>query len=145
MIPAGTEVKDVRLTRAVAGRKAGADRTALSFITVKYGKKYWVNITKKYHPGKTTQYYMEIMFTEKNFEELTKRMSEKEIEAIKKGVIVKGMSKQAVLVSYGRPPEHRTPNYMDTNSWIYWINRFRSKEIYFDENNRAAPKDPDIL
>jgi len=35
MIPTGTEVKDVRLTRAAAGRKAGADRTALSFITVK--------------------------------------------------------------------------------------------------------------
>jgi hypothetical protein len=92
---------------------------------------------------------MKTTFTESNFDELTISMTGKEIDAIKHGVVVKGMSKKAVLVSYGLPPEHRTPS-LESNIWFYWKNIFRSKAIHFDENNRAIPppvkmSDPDIL
>ena len=66
IIPAGTEVRDVQLTRAVAGRKSGADKLSFSFITVKDNRKYWVNIKRKFHPGKTIHDYMKTTFTEKN-------------------------------------------------------------------------------
>ncbi len=147
MIPAGTKVTNVALGRARKGKFSGGSPTSLSFITISDGKRYWVNINKKFHPGKSIDDYKAMMFTNKTFEELTNGLQKFEIEAIKKGVVVKRMSKEAVLISYGPPPEHRTPNYRDSHSWIYWMNRFKSKEIYFDENNKAAvrQKDPDEL
>jgi len=147
MIPAGTKVTNVALGRARKGKFSGGSPTSVSFITVPDGKRYWVNINKKFHPGKSINDYKAMMFTNKTFEELTNGLQKFEIEAIKKGVVVKWMSKDAALISYGPPPEHRTPNYRDFHNWIYWMNRFKSKEIYFDENNKAAvrQKDPDEL
>ena len=49
-----------------------------------------------------------MMFSAKKFPALTAGMSPKEINAIQKGVLVTGMSKAAVLVAYGPPPEHVT-------------------------------------
>ena len=77
------------------------------------------------------------MFTSKNFGQLTKDFNTSEIEAIKEGIIVIGMSKKAVLVSYGHPPEHKTQNLKNSSSWYYWMNRFRSKAISFDENGKT--------
>lgn len=145
-IPAGTEVNEVALSRAVAGRKAGAEPLSVSFVTVDDGKKYWVNINQKFHPGKTIHDYIDLMFTEKTFDELTAGFNEEEIGAIREGVVKVGMSKEAVLVAYGYPPEHKTPD-LESNEWIYWINRFRSKTINFDENGQTykPKKDPDVL
>lgn len=142
-IPAGTEVKNVALSRAVAGRKAGAELLALSFELAETGEKFWVNITKKFHPGKTIRDYANLMFTQKNFEQLTQGFSENELDAIHNGVLKVGMSKPAVIVSYGIPPEHRTPD-LESDTWMYWMNRFRSKTIYFDANGRtkAPPVKP---
>ena len=57
-------------------------------------------------------------------------MSATEIDAIKQGKIVVGMSKKGVLVSYGRPAEHRTPD-LKSNKWRYWMNKRKQKEICF--------------
>ncbi len=136
IIPAGTEVANVALSRAVRGRKAGAELLAISFTTVHDGQKYWVNITKKFHPGKTIHNYKDMMFTEKNIDQLTKGFSKDEIQAVKTGTLVLGMSKPAVIAAYGYPPEHRTPS-TKNNTWYYWMNRFRSKAINFDDNGRT--------
>jgi hypothetical protein len=146
IIPAGTEVTEIALTNAVAGRKSGAETMAISFVTVEDQQKYWVNITEKFHPGKTIGDYAKLMFSEKNFDQLTEGMTETEIEGIKEGVVKIGMSKEAVLVSYGYPPEHKTPS-LERDTWYYWTNRFRSKAINFDEDGKACKKkkDPDAL
>lgn len=146
VLPAGTEVSNAGLSRAVAGRRSGAELLAMSFVTVEDGKKYWVNFTKKFHPGKTIHDYLNIMFSEKTFTQLTEGMSETEIMGIEKGVIIKGMRKKAVIVAYGYPPEHRTPS-LELDVWTYWMNRFSSKEIHFDSYDRAAapPKIPGEL
>lgn len=60
-------------------------------------------------------------------------MTEAEIKSIKQGVIRSGMSKKAVLTSYGYPPEHQTPDLSDYQ-WIYWTGKYRHKTICFDEN-----------
>jgi hypothetical protein len=77
------------------------------------------------------------MFTTKTFEELTAGMSDREINAIKSGTVVDGMSKEAVLVAYGRPPEHRTPN-LERRVWYYWRNKLQSFMICFDEEDRTT-------
>jgi hypothetical protein len=81
-----------------------------------------------------------MMFTGKNFKKLTKGLSKEEINAINKGVLVLGMSKPAVIVAYGYPPEHKTTS-LKNNTWYYWTNRFRSKAINFDKNGRTYKRE----
>jgi len=136
MIPAATEVKDVRIVEAETGRFQGGSGLAISFITVDDEQKYMVNFNQKFHPGTDIEDYLDRMFTNKTFDQLTEGMTAKEIEGIKKGVVKIGMSKQAVIISYGYPPEHKTGS-PDEDVWIYWMSRFQSKPIHFDENNLA--------
>ncbi len=50
---------------------------------------------------------------------------------------VNGMSKRAVLICYGPPPEHYTPN-QDANTWYYWMNRRDKITLSFNEDNRLV-------
>lgn len=60
------------------------------------------------------------------------KFTQAEQKAIKTGTLVKGMSKDAVLVSLGTPPAHRTPDTtMDT--WTYWKNRFTTFTVSFKD------------
>ncbi len=137
MIPAGTPVAKVGFSPIKAGRFQKAQDRAISFERVEDGVDFFINFRADWHPGKTIEDYKDLFFTEKDFGALTEGLTEQEIEAIKKGVVVKGMSKRAVLISYGVPPEHKTPD-LDASSWYYWRNRFASKEICFDDDDKAA-------
>lgn len=129
IIPAGTEVKDVDLKKLYSGPPL------LSFTTVHDGQKYTLSFTQRWHPKVSMEDYKDIMFTPKNFEAHTAGLSEMEIEAIKNGVLVKGMSKRAVFICYGRPPEHFTPK-LAADTWYYWMNRADRVEITFDQDGR---------
>jgi len=47
------------------------------------------------------------------------KFTPEEQKNIKKGVIEKGMSKDAVIMAYGYPPAHKTPS-LEGNRWLYW-------------------------
>jgi len=64
------------------------------------------------------------------------KFSKMEQKNIKKGKVVKGMSKDAVVMAYGYPPEHRTAT-REGDVWRYWRNRFISKMATF-ENGRLV-------
>ncbi len=131
IIPAGTEVRKAKIEDDVSGT------STISFVTVKDNHKYNIYFKYKWHPGKTIEDYKNYMFTTKTFEELTAGMSEDEINAIKNGIVINGMSKKAVLVNYGYPPEHRTSS-LDRDRWIYWRNKMQSFAVCFDENGRTT-------
>ncbi len=61
------------------------------------------------------------------------KFTKKEKDNIQTGEITRGMSKPAVLMSYGYPPSHRTPS-LKSDVWIYWISRFVKKSVYFKDN-----------
>jgi hypothetical protein len=61
------------------------------------------------------------------------KFSKEEKENIQIGEITEGMSKAAVLMSYGYPPSHRTPS-LKSNIWTYWINRFVKRTVYFKDD-----------
>jgi len=128
IIPAGTEVQDVHVWPST-------NSTHLRFSTVKDGSKYTIGLVERWHPRKTIKDYMDKMFTIKNFEELTEGLTEMEIRAIKKGVLVNGMSKRAVLICYGIPPEHYTPN-QDADKWYYWKNRGTKITLIFNQEDK---------
>jgi len=112
IIPAGTEVSNVR---AVGG---GTQLDFIRFKLVKENKTIKISYRDDYHPRIRIGDYKKKMFTTKTLSELTKGMTAKEIRAIKEGVLVQGMSKRAVLVAYGYPPEHQTPTF-ESNRWQY--------------------------
>ena len=64
------------------------------------------------------------------------RFSKSEREAIKKGTIVKGMSKDAVVLSRGYPPSHATPS-LETDRWRYWKNRWATMYVNF-QNGKVS-------
>jgi len=131
IIPAGTQVRDVEIITTNRRQKA------IIFTTVKEKKAFCIFWVKKYHPGKTIQQFKKNLFTTNKFDDLTSGMSENEIAAIKKGEIVKGMNKNAVLVCYGPPPEHATFR-QEHNVWTYWTSKFIRMKIYFDDDGRVS-------
>ncbi|MBT8351728.1 MAG: SHOCT domain-containing protein [Deltaproteobacteria bacterium] len=137
MIPAGTEILDPKVTDYCTNP---TDCTkVIRFKLASNKKKYKIFFTPAYHPGKTIKDYKNNMFTAKNFEELTAGLTQQEKTAIKTGVIQNGMSKKAVLISYGPPPEHATPN-LNGNVWLYWKNKRKTEKILFNSKNRTGPE-----
>jgi hypothetical protein len=131
IIPAGTEVRDVKI------KKQEPFPPFLVFTTVGDGRTYKIGFTQRWHPKKSIKDYRQMMFTTQNFEALTEGLSDIEIDAIKKGVLVNGMSKRAVLVCYGPPPEHYTPD-QDAKTWYYWANRKDKIAIKFDRHHKTV-------
>ncbi|MGB2984497.1 MAG: hypothetical protein WBE26_01330, partial [Phycisphaerae bacterium] len=129
LIPAGTEVAEVRVT----GSKK---KPLIKFTTAKDGKACAILFIKKYHPSLTAEAFKERLFTGKPFKKLTEGLLEMETEAIRKGELVGGMSKRAVLIARGYPPGHKTPS-TESNTWLYWDSRFKSKAIHFGEDGRT--------
>lgn len=58
-------------------------------------------------------------------------LTPKDLEGVKDGKAMPGMTKQGVLAALGYPASHRTPS-LQSNEWIYWRNRFRTLAVDFD-------------
>ena len=68
------------------------------------------------------------------------KFSKAEQDAIKAGNVIKGMSKEAVLVARGYPPAHATPD-LSMDEWTYWKFQrgFVSDTIkYLFKNNKVV-------
>jgi hypothetical protein len=147
IIPAGTRVRDVAIVKIPYDvRKPQGDHyKRLEFTVADTNEQIRVRFVSRWHPGQTLESYRDMMFTTKNFAELTDGLSAEEIEAIRKGVVEKGMSKRAVLITYGPPPEHATAS-LDKDIWAYWMNKLKKKNICFDDAGRAiACRERDVL
>ena len=70
------------------------------------------------------------LLTTTNREEINKGLTKKYLPMIEKGQVVKGMSKNDVIVTYGYPPKNRTSDITD-NTWIYWNDENNSVRIVF--------------
>ena len=117
MLPAGSEATDV-------------NRSSRKLEFVSGGTKYTIEFIAKHNPGVTAEQWMERVLTPRNFGALTSGMTGAEIKAIKEGKVQVGMSKKAVLVSVGHPPEVGTAS-TDSDTWKYWRDRFRNYVVQF--------------
>lgn len=134
MLPAGTEVKSIEI---ITDPK---DNTGLYifFAVADTRKTHRVYYYQGFHPKRSIQDYRNAMFTNKTFSELTQGMTADEISAIKRGAIVRGMSKKAVIVAAGLPSDHKTPS-LEGNKWFYWKNQLRHRAICFDSAGMTTP------
>jgi hypothetical protein len=134
IIPAGTLVYNARVH---VNDDSKLVSKSIKFRLVATDEKIRIRFRKRWHPGKSIEDYFNKMFTTVSFIELTKDFSDKEIDAIKKGKIVNGMSKRAVITAFGYPPEHKTQS-LENDQWIYWITTVGKKVICFDNDNRTT-------
>ncbi|UCE58710.1 MAG: hypothetical protein JSU63_14855 [Phycisphaerales bacterium] len=129
MIPAGTEVTAVRV-------RESARRPKISFATLPTQSEYTIYFRPKFFPGVTLQDLKDRLFTAKPLEERTAGLKPSEIKAIQRGSLVEGMCREAVLMTRGYPPSHETHS-LDSNTWLYWENRFVKEAVRFDANGRT--------
>ncbi|WP_339724020.1 outer membrane protein assembly factor BamE [uncultured Paraglaciecola sp.] len=59
-------------------------------------------------------------------------LSQADQDGIKSGQPQVGMTKEGILFTMGRPPIHATPT-LETNTWMYWSNKWVRKAIDFDD------------
>lgn len=59
-------------------------------------------------------------------------LSRKDAEGVRSGKVSAGMSKGGVMAAYGYPAAHRTPHPESDRVWTYWLNRFKTVEVFFD-------------
>ena len=57
-------------------------------------------------------------------------------EGITNGKPYVGMSKKGVRIALGYPAAHKTPS-LESNTWIFWRNRFRNFAVEFDANGNV--------
>lgn len=119
ILPVGTKVDMISISDALIVFK---DQKGIIY-NIQYISKF---------SGTSMMTYLNEYFSEKNILKSWgyKMMSKEDKANISMGSIAEGMSKKAVLMSYGVPPKHKTPS-TDSSPWTYWTNRFRTKVITF--------------
>ena len=132
IITAGTEVDKIRIVE-----DKQLQSKYLKFRIVESGEQITVRFISRWHPGESIYTYKAKMFTHENFEQITEGLSSEEKLNIKKGEIHNGMSKRAVLISYGPPPEHVNKD-LSSDKWVYWENKLKRKYVCFDKNGKVS-------
>jgi hypothetical protein len=54
-------------------------------------------------------------------------------DAVHRGTVINGMTRQQVIVAVGYPPTHRTPS-LDANLWHHWQSRAGRFEVYWGQD-----------
>jgi len=58
-------------------------------------------------------------------------------KGIKDGKAYVGMSKRGVRIALGYPATHMTPS-LESNTWVYWRNRFSNFKVEFDASGKVT-------
>jgi len=121
ILPAGSEVKDVKRSR-----------DKLEFTDVTLDLRFTFEFVGKHHPGLTGEQWMARFLTTRDFAALSQGLTSDEIKAIRAGEVKAGMSKKAVLLAAGYPPEVGTAS-TKLDTWKYWRHRFGSYLVQFSD------------
>ena len=118
ILPVGTEID---IIKSFAGY--------VTFKVVDTGKEYKiVNDTNMTLLSDEIQFHR-LIGTKNPLEDL--KISEKDLAAIKKGKLLLGMTRQEVLLAYGKPPRSFNPPYSRT-TWVYLLNdQYKARHVVF--------------
>lgn len=117
------------IARCTPVRLVEADDETLRFENSADGAEYLY----VWYPGAAEDFgsHLSRVFGRRCEPDALKGLNALERKAIEHGEVEVGMSKAAVLLAIGYPPEHRTPSTRD-NLWVYWRNRFNRFVLQFD-------------
>lgn len=136
MIPAGTQVTDVRIKRG--------HTNWIYFTTRPEGITYQMEFVDKHHPGVSVDQYVSRMITTRSFGDLTEGFTDNELTGVRQGLLRPGMRKSAVLVTYGYPPEVLTST-LQSSRWLFQKNRFQKNEVVFDNSGYLSGASTDMM
>ena len=71
------------------------------------------------------------------------RFTVRERKSMQSGLLVNGMSKEAVLVSRGYPPVHKTPS-IHADEWVFWNSRAYNYPLVF-KNNKVHMSSENVM
>ncbi|OIO74040.1 MAG: hypothetical protein AUJ57_03240 [Zetaproteobacteria bacterium CG1_02_53_45] len=111
-----------------------ARKSGLAFTIKKTGQKLELN-NKKRHSGLD-----DIAWANKHLgEEMVdlSKFTDFERDAIHAAQVKTGMSRDAVIVSRGYPPAHKTPD-LNASEWLYWHNRWNKMAVTFDADGKVS-------
>jgi len=126
ILPAGSEVKDV---------KRSSEK--LEFTDVNLDIRFTFEFVGKHHPGLTGEQWMARFLTTRDFAALSSGLTAAEIKAVRAGEVKAGMSRKAVLLAAGYPPEVATAS-TKLDTWKYWRHRFGSYSVRFSDGKVAS-------
>lgn len=64
-------------------------------------------------------------------------LTPEDLEGIKAGKAMMGMTKEGVKIALGYPAKNKTPS-TDLNTWVYWKGRMNTLTVNFGENGKVA-------
>ncbi|NTX17135.1 hypothetical protein HUA76_40810 [Myxococcus sp. CA056] len=64
-------------------------------------------------------------------------LTPEEQKQVKAGELAKGMSRDAVLLTVGPPPPHRTLS-LESTKWTYWSSKFSTFDVVFDSAGKVV-------
>ncbi len=76
------------------------------------------------------QDYIRQVFTLKSKAELTKDMEPEFLDAIERGVIIRGMTRAEARMACGPPPAFRTPDQLNS-TWVYFLEKNMTYRVIF--------------
>lgn len=124
IIPLGSKVTAV-----------SADDKTISFVFK--GQTLTIQKTKHTHAGMDAVKARTFGASDPLTSDAFKALPEAQRNAVKSGQVIAGMTKAAVLMAYGYPPEHKTPS-TEGNCWLYWRDKFRTQSVTFTEGKVSA-------
>ena len=118
MIPVGTRVKASAVGPETVKFRRGNDNNTYS-LELRFG-------IKKIIP---TSYFSRIFLEKNPTPELAKLPPETQ-EAVRKGVVTLGMTREEVIMSRGYPPLHETQSY-ESDDWLYYRTGSTTELVHF--------------
>lgn len=98
------------------------------------GKKIYFEYKERNMGGTSAEEYINLITSPKKVS--MKGLSKVDLKGIKAGKAYIGMTKKGVRMAMGYPAIHRTPS-LDSNTWVYWTNRFRTMAVEFDPKGKV--------
>lgn len=154
MIPVGTKIKkiyfksyylaesiDYDSARKISVRTASENGmvnrndSRLTFVTDDDIEYHYI-FKYRHHPRKSFAATFSAIIATEDFSQQSKGFNSEVVEAIKKGVVIEGMTRAQVIMAMGYPPEHKTPS-IDSPEWLYWMDKTATKKICFNHEALA--------
>ncbi|MEN8141214.1 MAG: hypothetical protein ABFR97_08345 [Thermodesulfobacteriota bacterium] len=130
ILPAGSQVVDYKM---------GEHRRSktVTLTTLQPARNFKIFWDQRNHPGQTFEQFLQELLVGEDFSAQVKGLRDSEVQAIKRGEVSPGMSKKAVLVSYG-PPSAKETFARAGKFWVYPMHRFRKIKMEFDSKGKVV-------
>ncbi len=138
VLPIGTPVNNIKVHELDEGPYTESSERIQFSLAYNPEKVFTMWLEPKYYRNidgtESLESVIERTFTDEPLEAQLKGFTDEEREFIRKGLVTPGMSKKAILKSWGYPPKKATRE-LDDPRWYYWLTRLKTAQLDFDKND----------